>query len=485
MCRALLQELKNRFPLWLLCRSAILGLLVSNLLMATAYLVRADVILQEPNTDFLVVEAEDADSIEIGLPEEDYIIVTVDNPIESPQGELILPPDTNASGQAAIYDQRFGASFDTTAIWKLKFETPGMYSLYIHYSLFEQSGNFEYGNEDSFYMAADFDEFPRISGLSTLNGRGASYGDGVFEGQFHWQRANIGGGGTARYEVTQDRVGQELEFLISNREHGSALDAMIFSLDTRLRDDDLDALLFGNSPELQAGDADQDLDFDQLDLVKVQIAANYLTGKPATWGEGDWNGAPGGSQGSPPVGDGLFDQQDIVAALQAGVYLTGPYAALAGPGASGDDQTTIVYDLGTGEVSVDAPAGKELTSINITSEKGLFRGDKPAVLDGAFDNFTADNLFKATFGGSFGSISFGNVLPAGLREAEITADLSVVGSLAGGGGLGEVDCLCLPEPATWMLAAVALGLLVARRRFFRLAAVHRPRHACFTRPNPD
>ncbi len=37
--------------------------------------------------------------------------------------------------------------------------------------------------------------------------------------------------------------------------------------------------------ELQACDADQDLDFDQLDLVHVQIAAKYLTGQPATSGE--------------------------------------------------------------------------------------------------------------------------------------------------------------------------------------------------------
>ena len=43
---------------------------------------------------------------------------------------------------------------------------------------------------------------------------------------------------------------------------------------------------------LQAGDADQDLKFDQLDLVQVLVAAMFLTGQPATWGEGDWNGAP-------------------------------------------------------------------------------------------------------------------------------------------------------------------------------------------------
>ena len=90
-----------------------------------------------------------------------------------------------------------------------------------------------------------------------------------------------------------------------------------------------------NQPELieegrlQPGDADQDLDFDQLDLVKVQVAAKYLTGQAATWGEGDWNGAPGGTVGNPPPGNGLFDQLDIISALSAGKYLTGPYAAMA------------------------------------------------------------------------------------------------------------------------------------------------------------
>ena len=43
---------------------------------------------------------------------------------------------------------------------------------------------------------------------------------------------------------------------------------------------------------LQPGDSNMDYKFDQLDLVQVQIAAKYLTGQVATWGEGDWNGAP-------------------------------------------------------------------------------------------------------------------------------------------------------------------------------------------------
>lgn len=88
-------------------------------------------------------------------------------------------------------------------------------------------------------------------------------------------------------------------------------------------------------PSLQAGDTDQDLDFDQLDLVKVQQSAKYLSGQPATWGDGDWDGAPGGFAGSPPTGDGIFNQLDIVAALASGLYLAGPYEA-SGPADLGD-----------------------------------------------------------------------------------------------------------------------------------------------------
>ena len=146
--------------------------------------------------------------------------------------------------------------------------------------------------------------------------------------------------------------------------------------------------------------------------------------------------------------------------------MTGPYAALAGNGNRGDGQTSLVYDAATGELRVDAPADKELTSINITSDGNKFLGDKPASLDGAFDNFDQGNLFKATFGGSFGSINFGNVLPANLSELELVADLSAVGSLAGGGDLGAVDLIYIPEPSSGILLILAMllsGVLKRRR----------------------
>ena len=217
------------------------------------------------------------------------------------------------------------------------------------------------------------------------------------------------------------------------------------------------------TPALQPGDADQDLDFDQLDLVRVQIAAKYLTGQAATWGDGDWNGGPGGKQGEPPAGNSRFDQLDIIAALNAGKYLTGPYAAIATGGKEDDGQTSIVYDANTGEVKVDAPAGVQLTSVNIESAASIFTGEPAQGLGGSFDNDTDNNIFKATFGSSFGSLAFGKVAQPGLSQDFVAGDLTVVGSLAGGGSLGNVDLVyVVPEPATAWLAI--LGLLVLLRR---------------------
>ena len=220
----------------------------------------------------------------------------------------------------------------------------------------------------------------------------------------------------------------------------------------------------GGDPRLLAGDADQDLDFDQIDLVRVQIAAKYLAGQAATWGEGDWNGAPGGQVGMPPAGDNVFDQLDIVAALTAATYLTGPYAAVARGGRAGDGQTSVGYDASTGEIWVDAAAGTELTSVNIDSESSIFTGSAATNLGGSFDNDTDGNIFKATFGGSFGSISFGNVAQTGLSADTLAGDLTVVGSLAGGGPLGNVDLIYVPEPAAGLLMLVGVLLIFRGRR---------------------
>ena len=116
-------------------------------------------------------------------------------------------------------------------------------------------------------------------------------------------------------------------------------------------------------------------------------------------------------------------------------------------------------------MAVDAPAGKQLTSVNIQSASSIFTGAPAENLGGSFDNDKDDNIFKATFGSSFGSLSFGNVAQAGLSEAFVAGDLTVVGSLSGGGDLGNVDLVWIPEPGTWLLLAMGLaGLMVTMRR---------------------
>lgn len=126
---------------------------------------------------------------------------------------------------------------------------------------------------------------------------------------------------------------------------------------------------------LQAGDANQDKQFDQTDLVQVQQSAKYLTGLPATWGEGDWNGAPGGEPGNPPRGDGVFDQADIIAALGTGLYLTGPYEALSHVRRANNGFTSAAYDASMAEPYVIASPEMEPSSIDVGFTAGVVNAD--------------------------------------------------------------------------------------------------------------
>ena len=147
--------------------------------------------------------------------------------------------------------------------------------------------------------------------------------------------------------------------------------------------------------------------------------------------------------------------------------IAGSFSALAPGGMIGDGQTSLTYDAATGAFGVDAPAGTDLTSINIDSAASIFTGDAALNLGGSFDNDADNNIFKATFGSSFGSLSFGNVAQTGLSEDFLVSDLSAIGSLNGGGDLGNVDLVYVPEPTTVAMLAmgiVGLGAMVWRRR---------------------
>jgi hypothetical protein len=164
---------------------------------------------------------------------------------------------------------------------------------------------------------------PRVSLDGTL-----MYGNVGYPGNVSvWDREH-GNRDLRRLLIAEFGLANELEGWQLNYVYESSLDNRVLVGKGTSPSGDEENWMAILDPPLQAGDADQDWDFDQLDLVQVQVAGKYLTGEPATWGEGDWNGAPASLTARPPAGDGLFNQLDIVAAQQAGLYLTGAYAAV-------------------------------------------------------------------------------------------------------------------------------------------------------------
>ena len=77
-------------------------------------------------------------------------------------------------------------------------------------------------------------------------------------------------------------------------------------------------------------------------------------------------------------------------------------------------------------MAVDAPFSRNLTSINMDSASRIFAGDPAMNLGGLCDNDSDDNIFEATFGTSFGSLSFDNVAQPGIFESYILSDLTAI-----------------------------------------------------------
>ena len=209
---------------------------------------------------------------------------------------------------------------------------------------------------------------------------------------------------------------------------------------------------------LLPGDANQDIQINAGDLVQIIQAGKYLTGQPAPWGEGDFNGGPGGSVGNPPAGNGQFDQFDLQAMIIQEVYELGSYQGSLGRtlgspvsispgGILGDGQTSLSYDASTGELGVDAPAMSDITSINIASSSSVFTGSPAQGLGGSFDMDTDSTIFKSNFSGSFTSLSLGNVAAPGLSESFLLTDLTVSATLVGGTTAAAVDLVYVAADA--------------------------------------
>jgi hypothetical protein len=278
---------------------------------------------------YLMVEGESAFELNDDDPAEQegfgWVIVDKDDPLLSIapiDGDFeILPPDTDASGGAAIMTELSG---NGTARWHVQFEHPGTYYLYMSWSAYNRDDNPDYLNEDSFYLPPDFNLNSRddwlgfegtdlsgdpkegdsdrdgyIDGIVSLHANVVDKGDvsehslteeQFFEGKFSWfwlseavdmdefNQATGPNGQAIVYEVSEAQVGTVLDFEISSRESYTVIDALLFSTSNELlqnySQEEMDA--FFNFGLGLPGDFDLDgeLTAVDMDLLSGAVLAN-------------------------------------------------------------------------------------------------------------------------------------------------------------------------------------------------------------------
>jgi len=216
-----------------------------------------------------------------------------DGAITSSLGNPVLGTNTTASKKGALFTQTaFGLHIDKVT-YQLQFATPGTYYLYMRFTMFDNAGgNGNYLSEDSFFLPPDFDKDPQTDWpLTGPNGSNGGYTEGCcasagflyipevggggvrvahttdtneWEGIFHWNdllSSQFLVSGTSgepavrqKYEVTPSMVGHPLNFTVSYREGGSAIDLWLFSTHTNLMEfysqTDLDGLFINPRPKL-------------------------------------------------------------------------------------------------------------------------------------------------------------------------------------------------------------------------------------------
>ena len=111
--------------------------------LSFAPVVHGDTIVQQPGTDYLVIEAELFEYDDFNNPDTGWLIISPDDPQELPLFDAdagfitVPPPSANPSQRAAIFDQVGGGDFADQVGYALQFSNPGVYYLYVRYSLFD------------------------------------------------------------------------------------------------------------------------------------------------------------------------------------------------------------------------------------------------------------------------------------------------------------------------------------------------------------
>jgi hypothetical protein len=233
---------------------------------------------------YLILEGEDYDTKLGEVPEAGFARVDASGAVTSFLGKPILGSDTTASGKGALWTQTTFAAHSDKVTYRLQFNQAGTYYLYMRFTMFENGGNLtHYLNEDSFFLPPDFNKDPQTdwplselggytegccdfgfltfkeNGVPVSHSAGEEEGQAYWEGNFHWNELytsqfldpEAGGEPAARhkYVVTADQVGKPMDWTLSYREGGLAVDLFLFSTHTNLIEAysqaELDQLLLG------------------------------------------------------------------------------------------------------------------------------------------------------------------------------------------------------------------------------------------------
>ncbi|MEZ6120115.1 MAG: PEP-CTERM sorting domain-containing protein [Pirellulaceae bacterium] len=131
----------------------------------------------------------------------------------------------------------------------------------------------------------------------------------------------------------------------------------------------------------------------------------------------------------------------------------------------------IIHCGACGDLDIWAANGVQVTTLEIVSTGGLFRGTKEdfsSTFNGLFDVYTPEKAFKlAPAGFGLDQTTFGNLGGAGnnLTFEDLVQDLRISGSLVGGGSLADAPggvwiVSAVPEPGTLSMLGLAAGSLL-------------------------